>query len=249
MAIGRKTWWGRLGGVLSNPLAVLHYRVHGRPSRIFGSSVHEGPGKRLSVALTFDDGPSESTGALLDYLAAEGIRATFFQCGLNVVRHPAMARRVREEGHEIGNHTYTHARLPPRLGIKPNFRAPASIYNELARTQEVVKQAVGVMPTLFRPPYGLRWFGLGEAQRRLGLLGVLWTVLAHDWEWPAARIAEHIIAHATPGGIVCLHDGRDVLERSDISEMLTALRAIVPALRAQGYSFETVSQILRPDSQ
>ena len=231
------------------PLATLRYRLHSRPSHTFGSSVHQGAGHRRSIALTFDDGPSEGTGALLDFLASEDIRATFFQCGLNVVRHPAMARRVREEGHEIGNHTYTHARLPPQLRRKPNIRTPVHIYQELAKTQEVLEQVVGVRPTLFRPPYGLRWFGLGEAQRRLGLLGVLWTVLAHDWEWPAARIAEHVITHSTAGGIVCLHDGRDIREHADLTEMLEALRVIVSALRADGYSFETVGQILTPDPQ
>ena len=227
----------------------LHYMVHGRPSKTFGLSVHRGVETRRSVALTFDDGPSRATPELLKYLAAEGIRATFFQCGMNVERHPEIARQVRDAGHEIGNHTYSHARLCPQISRKPNLRSPGNIFRELARTQEVLKRVVGVTPTLFRPPYGLRWWGLGKAQRRLGLLGVLWTVIAHDWEWPAERIAERLLANTSPGGILCLHDGRDIREEVDLSEMLEALHILVPTLRAAGYRFETVSQILTLDLQ
>lgn len=164
-------------------------------------------------------------------------------------RNPEIARRVRDEGHEIGNHTYTHARLCPQISRKPNLRTPRNIYRELAMTQEVLERVLGIAPTLFRPPYGLRWWGLGKAQRRLGLLGVLWTVIGHDWEWPAERIAEHVLANVSPGGILCLHDGRDIRESVDLSEMLRALHLIVPILRAEGYRFETVSQILTRDLQ
>ena len=224
-----------------------HYILHGRSSRTFGQAVGKGAGHRRAVALTFDDGPSEGTPALLDLLAQEGIRGTFFQCGLNVLRHPDIARRVAEAGHEIGNHTFSHARLCPQVSRKPNLRSPGNIYRELAETQDILERSSGHRPTLFRPPYGLRWFGLGKAQKRLGLLGVLWTVIAHDWEWPAERVAEHVLARTAPGGILCLHDGRDIQEHVDTSEMLGALRLIIPALKQEGYSFETVSELLVPD--
>jgi peptidoglycan-N-acetylglucosamine deacetylase len=107
---------------------------------------------------------------------------------------------------------------------------------------------VGVTPSLFRAPYGLRWYGLGSAQKRLRLLGVMWTVIGHDWEWPGHRVAEYVLRRAAPGGIFCLHDGRDIQPWPDVSEMMSAVRHIVPTLQHQGYSFETVSQLLRPDS-
>ena len=225
----------------------LYHRLHIRPSRAFGPSVSAGPGLRRSVALTFDDGPSLETPRLLDYLASEGIRATFFQCGLNVLRHPEIARRVHAEGHEIGNHTFSHARLPPQLRRQLNWRTPANIDRELAETQRILTSILGQPPTLFRPPYGLRWFGLGRAMRRLGLLGVRWTAIGHDWEWPAGRIAAHILERSGPGGILCLHDGRDVQLDVDLAPLLDALRVIVPALKAEGYGFETVSELLMPD--
>jgi peptidoglycan-N-acetylglucosamine deacetylase len=217
------------------------------PAWLFGACVSSGnPGSR-AVALTFDDGPCEGTLPLLDVLAAEGVTATFFQCGMNVERHPAIARKVALAGHEIGNHTYSHARLCPRLSRRPNFLSPAAIYRELADAQEILCAETGTIPVLFRPPYGFRWIGVGSAQRRLHLLGVLWTVIGHDWEWPAERIAERVFAGTGPGGILCLHDGRDIRPNPDISQTIAAVRRIIPVLKNEGYSFATVSDLLRTE--
>ena len=109
-------------------------------------------------------------------------------------------------------------------------------------------ELTGQRPRLFRAPYGMRWWGLDEAQQRLGLLGVMWTVIGHDWEWSADQIADHVLKHAEPGAIVCLHDGRDIRQEVDLSGMMGALRVIVPSLKAQGYCFEAVSDLLLPDS-
>ena len=219
----------------------------GRSAQIFGRSVYRGSGRRHSVALTFDDGPSPATVPLLEYLAEQGVRATFFQCGSNVLRHPQIARRVHAAGHEIGNHTFSHPRLAPRIGWKLNLRSPREIFRELAETQDVLQRVVGVRPVLFRAPYGMRWYGLDAAQRRLGLLGVLWTVIGHDWEWPAGQIESHILDNVSPGGILCLHDGRDIQQSVDASQTLAALRRIVPALKERGYGFETVTDLLKED--
>lgn len=227
--------------------SVLAYGVAGRSSQIFGESVYKGPGRRRVLALTFDDGPSESTPELLDFLAEQGVPATFFQCGLNVLRHPGIARRVRDEGHEIGNHTFSHPCLGPDLRHRPIFKSRSFIYEEFAKAQDAIASEVGLWPTLMRAPYGLRWFGVAETQQRLGLLGVMWTVIGHDWEWNTEQVAALVLARARPGGIICLHDGRDIQKNPDISIMMTAVRHLVPALRAKGYGFETVSEILEPD--
>jgi peptidoglycan/xylan/chitin deacetylase (PgdA/CDA1 family) len=186
--------------------------------------------------LTFDDGPSERTPEILEYLDREKVSATFFQCGLNVRRRPAIAGQVAAAGHEIGNHTYSHPFLP--------LKSPAFIDWEFSVAQDIISRETGVTPMLLRPPYGMRWYGIGRVQQRLSLLGVQWTVIANDWKWPAHRIAERAIRGASPGGIICLHDARAVEKTSDITETVTALRAIVPALKDQGYAFETVSDLL-----
>src|SRR6266852_2387001 len=101
--------------------ALMAYGVRGRSSTLFAPSVYRGPASRHAIALTFDDGPSESTPALLRVLADHDIPATFFQCGANVERLPEIACEVVRRGHEIGNHSHTHPRF--------YFRNPAFIFH------------------------------------------------------------------------------------------------------------------------
>ncbi len=229
---------------LAATVGVLAYGVRAPAAQLFGRSLFHGDRSRRAMALTFDDGPSPGTLRLLELLDHLQVRATFFQCGANVERHPEIARAVQAGGHEIGNHTFSHARLCPRLGWQPNLLSREDIYREFAATQRVIQATTGVRPRYLRAPYGLRWFGVEEAQRRLELLGVMWTVIGRDWEWPAARVAELVLRRASPGGIACLHDGRDVQRDPDISDTLEAVARIVPVLKDQGYRFETVSDLL-----
>ena len=225
------------GAVLGGVSATLAYGSLSKSSQLFGPSVYRGPGQRRSIALTFDDGPSEGTLPLLEYLAKEKITATFFQCGMNVRRLPSIAGEVVANGHQLGNHTYSHPKLP--------FKSRARIDQEFTRAQRIIQSETGFTPMLLRAPYGYRWLGMARVQQKLSLLGVMWTVIGNDWKWPADRIAKHVLAHASPGGIICLHDGRTVEPNPDISEMLSALRLIVRRLKDRGYRFETVSDLLR----
>lgn len=224
------------GAVIGGLSATALYGSVSKSSQLFGPSVYRGPGRRRSIALTFDDGPSEGTLPLLDYLSTEGIKATFFQCGMNIRRLPQIAGKVAAAGHQLGNHTYSHPRLP--------FKSVRFIDREFTETQKIISFETGVAPMLLRPPYGLRWMGLAQVQRKLALLGVLWTVIGYDWRWPADRIVKHVLAHSSPGGIICLHDGRAVQHRPDIQPTLAAVREIVPVLRDRGYAFETVSELM-----
>jgi peptidoglycan/xylan/chitin deacetylase (PgdA/CDA1 family) len=188
--------------------------------------------------LTFDDGPSESTAALLRILARHNVSATFFMCGKNVERLPEVARAVAAAGHEVGNHSDSHPRF--------DFCSAAFIYDELARGQQKIAEHTGIRPKLFRAPYGVRWFGLQRAQERLGLLGVMWGTIGKDWKWPAKRISEFVVKRARQGEIICLHDGRMTEVAPDIAATLEAVDKIIPELKQRGLRFETVSQILCP---
>jgi peptidoglycan/xylan/chitin deacetylase (PgdA/CDA1 family) len=214
------------------------YAVRGRSSRVFAPSAYRGDRSQRALALTFDDGPSESTPALLELLSEYGIRATFFICGRNVRRLPAVAREVRDAGHEIGNHTDTH----PRLALK----SPEFVYRELALAQESILLNTGVTPQFFRAPYGVRWFGLRRAQERLGLRGVMWTVIGNDWKWPAGRIVRRVTQGAANGGILCLHDGRATRAAPDIRATLDAVESAVPLLLDRGFQFQTLKEMLCP---
>jgi peptidoglycan/xylan/chitin deacetylase (PgdA/CDA1 family) len=224
------------GAVLGGVSATLAYGSISKSSQLFGPSVYRGPGCRRSIALTFDDGPSESTLPLLEYLAKEKVYATFFQCGMNVRRLPRIAGEVAAHGHQLGNHTYSHPKLL--------FKSRDFIDQEFTRTQRIVYSETGFVPMLLRAPYGFRWFGMNSVQQKLALLGVMWTVIGNDWRWPADRIAKHVLAHSSPGGIICLHDGRRVEPNPDVTAMLAAVRQIVPTLKDQGYRFEIVSDLL-----
>jgi peptidoglycan/xylan/chitin deacetylase (PgdA/CDA1 family) len=200
--------------------------------------VWRGSRDRRALALTFDDGPSEGTPAILEILAKYGTPATFFQCGANVTRLPQVARAVYGAGHEIGNHSYTHPLLC--------FRSPRFIEEELRRTQETIAEHTGSAPGWFRAPFGVRWPGLREAQHKLGLTGVMWTLIGYDWKRSADRVVEHLAGRVSNGAILCLHDGRELGVRPDIGATIEAVRRIVPMLLDQGYRFETVSRLLCP---
>jgi peptidoglycan/xylan/chitin deacetylase (PgdA/CDA1 family) len=223
-------------GGLGAASAVLAYGVRSPRSRWLAPSVYKGCGDRQSIALTFDDGPSESTPRILDTLSRYGARATFFQCGNNVRRLPSIARQVMEAGHEIGNHSYSHTAL--------YFRSAEFIYNELSSAQRAIEAECGVVPCLFRAPFGVRWFGLRSAQEKLGLLGVMWSVIGLDWKWPAQRVTERLLSRSHAGAIVCLHDGRGVRSNPDASATIEALERAIPRWIDRGFQFETVTQIL-----
>jgi peptidoglycan/xylan/chitin deacetylase (PgdA/CDA1 family) len=214
----------------------MAYAVRGPSSSLLGPSIYRGSPQRRALALTFDDGPSEGTEEILELLQRFGASATFFQCGANVDRLPHVARAVIAGGHEIGNHSHTHARL--------YLRSKATIEMEFARAQDAIGAAVGFVPHLMRPPFGVRWFGFREMQRKLKLMGIMWTVIALDWKLKGSAIARRLLRSASNGGIFCLHDGRELRANPDLSETLRALRETLPALQDRGYKFETVSQLL-----
>jgi peptidoglycan/xylan/chitin deacetylase (PgdA/CDA1 family) len=216
----------------------LAYAVRVPACSWLAPSVCRGAGTRPAIALTFDDGPSESTSALLEILARHRAPASFFQCGANVRRLPGAASEVAAAGHEIGNHSHRH----PLLALK----SPGFIHRELSAAQDAIEHATGIRPRYFRAPYGARWFGLRAAQQRLGLQGVMWSVLALDWKMQTPAVVSRLLQGATPGAILCLHDGRALKHRPDIGVTLQTVRELVPKLIEQGFHFEKVTDILCP---
>jgi len=227
-------------GIVSGGVAGMAWAVRSPSSTLLAPSVCRGVRTRPAIALTFDDGPSESTPLLLDLLAEEGVRASFFQCGANVRRLPGIARQVAETGHTIGNHSASHVLL--------SFHSAGFIYKEMAEGQRIIAETTGCEPRYFRPPYGVRWFGMRSAQRRLRLTSVLWSTIGKDWKQPADAVARRLMAGAANGAIFCLHDGRVLAERPDVGNTIEAVRRAIPMLRDRGFHFETVNEIICPTS-
>lgn len=210
--------------------ALMTYGVRGRSATLFAPSIYRGSASRRAIALTFDDGPSESTPSLLRLLAEHQAPATFFQCGANAERLPEIAREVVKAGHEIGNHSHTHPRF--------YFRSPAFIRNELTRAQDALEKITGVSPALFRSPFGVRWPGMRSAQQRLHLLGVMWTVSGHDWKLDARAIVGRVLAALGNGAIICLHDGRELTALPDIDSTVDAVRRLIPILKGKATAWK-----------
>jgi peptidoglycan/xylan/chitin deacetylase (PgdA/CDA1 family) len=198
---------------------LVWYVVAAPGSQALGKSIVCGSASSGKIALTFDDGPGEATPAILDILKQAEARATFFLCGQNVERYPELARRIAEEGHEIGNHTHSHPRL---LG-----RTPGKIAWEIETAQRIIEHRTGNRPKLFRPPYGLRWFGLFSILKRNGLMSVMWSVNSWDWKRPHTEIVQHVVKETGPGAIILFHDGIPPRKSGNRQVTIEALRDIL----------------------
>jgi len=178
------------------------------------------------MALTFDDGPNTAiTPRVLDILAQEQVKATFFVVGQRVAGREYLLRRMHNEGHEIGNHSWSH---PPFIQIPP-----ADMEMQLRITQQAITAAGVPAPHLFRPPYGaVDPTVMGHTRMAI----IRWNVDPADWELKdAQQVKDHLVAMARPGGIVLLHD----MYPSTADALGPALKELKPY-----YQFVTVSQLL-----
>jgi peptidoglycan-N-acetylglucosamine deacetylase len=197
-----------------------------KPETWFSVNV-EGP----YIAMTFDDGPSpETTPRLLDILKQRNIKATFFMIGQNAQANPAIVQRILAEGHEIGNHSWTH----PQLSKLSDDR----VTEEITKTQAAIKNACGYTPVLLRPPYGAITARQKEwIEKQFGLSVIIWSVDPFDWKRPGVSVIEQrILAGARSGAIVLSHDIH--------KQTVDAMPATLDALAAKGFKFVTVSQLI-----
>ncbi|MGA2261490.1 MAG: polysaccharide deacetylase family protein [Acidobacteriota bacterium] len=191
------------------------------------------------IALTFDDGPNESyTSQILEILRDNGVRATFFLIGKNVEFFPDAAREIVKEGHAVGNHSYSH---PVYLALEPSKYEGRQIDMD----EQILETVTGVHCTLFRPPHGFHSPWLLHAAAKRGLTSVGWSENASDWRnVTSTEIADRIVRNARPGNIILLHDGLNLAHGVDRSRTVNALPPIIANLKAQGYRFVTVPELL-----
>ncbi|MFE9675407.1 polysaccharide deacetylase family protein [Streptomyces sp. NPDC006259] len=197
-------------------------------------------GRGRTMVLTFDDGPDPRyTPGILDTLAEYDVHAMFFVCGEMAADHPHLLTRMADEGHTVGNHTWSHPLL-----TKLTRR---QIRSEMTRTSEVVEDVYGERPRWFRAPYGA-WnraaFQLGS---ELGMEPLAWTVDTLDWTTPgASTIVDRVEDGAAPGVVVLSHDAG-----GDRSQSVRALRRYLPRLLDSGYHITVPqrqrTQALPPD--
>ncbi|HVO55997.1 MAG TPA: polysaccharide deacetylase family protein [Solirubrobacterales bacterium] len=203
-----------------------------RPVRPVGCSggtpglVTNGSRERKVVALTFDDGPSEYTPGFLQVLREKGIVGTFFEVGQEMPGREATMREILAQGSELGDHTMNHVEYPG--------------YGQIAGAASRIEAYTHFKPCLFRPPGGAVNSSVVATAGSLGMRTITWDVDPRDWSTPGtAAIYSNIVGHAQPGSIILMHDGG-----GPRGETLEALPHIIDTLRARGYSFTTVSQLL-----
>lgn len=186
---------------------------------------------RPQVALTFDDGPHPRlTPRLLDMLAAANAKATFYLIGNRVRQWPQITRRIAEEGHEIGNHSWSHPFL--------NRYGDGAVLHEIDRTSSAIFDATGRAPITFRPPYGAftaRQREMLFSQRNLP--SILWSVDPRDWRRPGASVVARRILDGT-------HQGSIVLSHDIQSGTVEAMPTVLNGLNARGLQMVTISDLL-----
>jgi peptidoglycan/xylan/chitin deacetylase (PgdA/CDA1 family) len=203
--------------------------------------VWRGPATRRKVALTFDDGPDAAwTERTLAVLAREGVPASFFLVGERAARTQETVRRIASAGHEIGSHGWSHRSLW--------LCGPRRTEDEIGRAQRFLADTTGQPVRYFRPPWGMVNAAMFGALRRHGQRCVFWSIQPEGLRAVSApQQAEHVVVRAHPGAIVDLHDAEGVRDAPE--RLVAALTPMIAGLRAMGYEFSTVGELLAADDE
>lgn len=220
---------------LAAVLIGVHFFSKSRTTQLFGGIIARVETERPVVALTFDDGPSvRFTPDVLTILRERGVKATFFLTGKETEENLPQARMIVSEGHQLGNHSYTHSNMM--------FMGPARIREEIERTDAAIRAAGYEGEIMFRPPYGKKLLTLPWYLSRHDRKTIMWDVEPEsfpDVAEDASALASHVIEQTRNGSIIIMH----VMYRSrEVSRQ--ALPLIIDGLRQRGFEFVTVAQLL-----
>jgi peptidoglycan-N-acetylglucosamine deacetylase len=207
-------------------------------SQFFGHFPWRGKTQDKIVALTFDDGPNEPyTSEIVDFLNRRGVKATFFQVGSCVEKYPGTTKKIIESGHVVGNHSLSHA--------FHTYVTHPSFYDEITKTQAIIKKHTGKTPALFRPPWLWRQPLLMRTLHRCGLTPVSGE-FCHSLEVfqiDGRRIARATLRKMRPGSILIFHDGFDA-RGGNRAQTVQAVKITVDQLLKEGWKFATLDSLL-----
>jgi len=193
-------------------------------------SIYKGNPSKKMVSLTFDATYGDNhTHKLLKILRENNIKATFFLFGIWLINFPNLVRDIVAEGHEIGNHSYTH----PHMTQIPL----ADVNYQVLRTDALIRNIAGTSPYIFRPPYGEYNQAMINTLASLGYVPIMWTIDSLDWKSPGVdNITSRVVDNISPGAIVLMHQSA--------AQTPEALPTIIARLKEKGYSFGTVTQVI-----
>ena len=192
-------------------------------------------GRQPEIMLTFDDGPDPAyTGRLLDLLDSYGIKAAFFTVGSFASANPKLIRRMKDGGHTVGLHSYSHR--------SAYLMSAAQTRRDLSMSAAAVMR-LGINPRFYRPPWGHTTPALQQAASNLGIMPVFWSVMAQDWQadLDSDEIASRLLCRTVPGSIICLHDGRG--KNCAPGRTIAALEKVLPIWLKDGYRFVTPEEV------
>ncbi|WHY59581.1 polysaccharide deacetylase family protein [Cytobacillus firmus] len=217
-------------------IAFLLFEVSkSRNFQFFGGLVNKADTEDKVAAMTFDDGPGVNTDEILTILREEDVKATFYLTGKEIEHHMKDAKKIVGEGHEIGNHSYSHSRMV--------LKSPTFIKEEIEKTDDLIRQTGYEGEIHFRPPYGKKLFLLPYYLSKQERKTVLWNIEPEsfpDIEGDADKITEYVVENIEPGSIILLHVMYESREES-----LKSVKKIIASLKEQGYQMTTVSNLLK----
>lgn len=201
--------------------------------QLFGELVSHVNTPEKVVAFTYDDGPNPPyTNQLLNVLKRHQVKATFFVIGKEVEKHPEIIKQISAQGHEIGNHSYSHQRMV--------FKNPSFIRTEVEKTDQLLRQLGVTQEIHFRAPYGRKLIVLPYILSQMKKKNILWNISPNDYKASSPQEIENLILQKiVPGSIIVLHDGG-----GDRKHTVAATDRLIEQLQQKGYTFKTVSELL-----
>lgn len=195
-----------------------------------------------SIALTFDDGPGTGTDTILSILKKHNAKATFFLIGKNAEENPDVVRRIDLDGHEIGNHTYSHS-------VESPIELPSKLTEDLKRTNNIIEKIIHKKTYLFRPPHGWTNPWMVHTCSELDMSVVLWNIDTKDWTNTSPQSIQHtVLDNIKPGTIILLHDRLITKKDQMMHNTIKVLPELLDSLQNRGFHFVTISELKSEDT-
>lgn len=228
-AYGYISWWWLLILLLAFSI-LLVFGATKIGWNFFITSLHHGDRNKKMITLSFDDGPTETSTAILDILRDEKVPATFFCIGKRVSENPEIMRRYHAEGHLVGNHSFFH---------KSNFdlQNRVKMHAEMEEANTAIKQVIGKKPNLFRPPFGVTNPELSKALDLSGMTSIGWSLRSFDTATKSsAKLSQRLLGNVKNGDIILLHDSMKITA--------SILTAFIQTCRQRGFTFVRLDELL-----
>ncbi|MGN8841545.1 polysaccharide deacetylase family protein [Niallia sp. HCP3S3_B10] len=231
----KKIWLIVIGILILFLLLFSTYKLmNARTFQLFGGLTNHVETNEKVVALTFDDGPTQNVEEILALLDTYDAKATFFLIGNEIEKSPELAREIAKNGHQLGNHTYSHERMI--------FKSYSFIKKEIEDTNKLIEQAGYTGEIDFRPPNGKKIIGLPYYLKKANMDTILWDIEPDTYYQVAEKKVNYVKESVKPGSIILMHPMYD-----QTGEELNAIEGVLKALTEEGYTFVTVNELQQLD--